>query len=141
MVCVAEKLLAPKVAAVPAIFEGAIAAELLMSALTIVPSTISDDEIHAVEQFTSEAVPAGKFVSADPSPANAVAFTLPFTSSFAVGVVVPTPTFPLDSNTAESVNVPALSCHFANMFVVPVPERADVSDFVSFDPLFLSASA
>src|SRR5690242_10435677 len=78
IVCVAEKLLAPRMAAVPAILEGAIAAEVLISAFTIVPSTISDDEIHGVKQFTSEAVPDAKFVSADPSPTNAIAFTLPF---------------------------------------------------------------
>ena len=34
-------------------------------------------------------------VKALPSPTNAVAFTVPFTSNFCDGLVVPIPTFPL----------------------------------------------
>src|SRR5688572_4779767 len=53
--CVPLYVFAPNVAAVPAIFVGAIAADALISAFTIVPSTISGEERHGLAQFTSVA--------------------------------------------------------------------------------------
>ena len=39
-------------------------------------------------------LPPGRLVNPEPSPINAVAFTVPTTSNFCVGIVVPTPTLP-----------------------------------------------
>ena len=59
-------------------------------------------------------------VSAVPSPANAVADTVPVTWSLVAGVRVPMPTFVPLSKTSELPRVVA-AVNFGRKFVVPVP--------------------